>query len=70
MELSSPKIKKAFIFSQKKIFLHFRKKLFQKMFLKKILIFQEKTFRAQKIKKTHSEKISYFSGNGTFLPQT
>ena len=30
------------------------------------LIFQEATFRAQKIKRTHSEKSSYISRNGTF----
>ena len=32
----------------------------------KIKNFQEGTFRARKIKKTHSEKISYISRNGTF----
>ena len=32
----------------------------------KIKKFQEETFRAQKIKKKKSEKISYISGNGTF----
>ena len=30
-------------------------------------MFQEKTFQAQKVKKDCSEKISYISGNGTFL---
>ena len=30
----------------------------------KIKKFQEGTFQAQKIKKRHSEKISYISGNG------
>ena len=28
--------------------------------------FQEENFRAQKLKKTHSEKISYILGNGAF----
>ena len=37
--------------------------------LKELLIFQKKTFRAQKIKKTYSEKISYIFGNGNFLHQ-
>ena len=30
-------------------------------------MFQEKTFQARKVKKDCSEKISYISGNGTFL---
>ena len=47
MELSGPKIKKFFIFSQKETFL-----IFQEMQLfKKLLIFQEGTFRTHKIKK-------------------
>ena len=33
---------------------------------KKRLIFEEVTFRAQKIKKKHSKKVSYISGNGNF----
>ena len=34
------------------------------------LIFSNKgPFRAQNIKKTHSEKVSQILGNGTFLPQ-
>ena len=33
---------------------------------KKLLVFQEGTFRARKLKKNNSEKISYISGNGTF----
>ena len=37
--------------------------------LKRILIFHEGTFQARKIKKTHSKKISYILGNGTFQPQ-
>ena len=28
--------------------------------------FQEGNFQAQKIKRTHSEKLSYILGNGTF----
>ena len=32
----------------------------------KIKKFQEGNFRAQKLKKTHSEKISYILGNGAF----
>ena len=34
--------------------------------LKKLLIFHEGNFQAQTIEKTHSKKISYISGNGTF----
>ena len=48
--------------SQKKLLLYFGKW----NFLKKLLIFQEGTFQAHKIKKTHSEKMSYISGIGTF----
>ena len=33
---------------------------------KKLLIFQEVTFQAQKIKRNHSEKTSYFLGDRTF----
>ena len=36
---------------------------------KNLLIFQELTFRARKMKNTHSEKMSYISGNETFWPQ-
>ena len=54
MKLSTPKIKKVITFSQKKL-LYFGKWNFFK-----------KTFRAKKIKKNHSEKISYTLGNGTF----
>ena len=32
--------------------------------------FQKGTFRAQKIKKFHSEKISYILENRTFCPKT
>ena len=51
MQLSSPKIKKD-IFSQKKLFLFFRKC----NFLKKLILFQEGTFQAQKIIKNASLK--------------
>ena len=37
-------------------------------FLKKLLLFQEATFQAEKKKKI-SEKISCISGNGTFWTQ-
>ena len=40
-------------------------KLFSRK-LKKHLIFQKGTFRAQKVKKKHSEKIYCISRNGTF----
>ena len=50
MELSGPKIKKFLIFPRKKLFLYFRKR----NVLKKLLIFQEGTFQAQKIKKHYS----------------
>ena len=36
---------------------------------KKLLMFQEQTFQAQKIKKICSEKISGISRNETFYPQ-
>ena len=36
---------------------------------KKRLMFQEVIFHAQKIKGTHSEKMSYISGDVTFKPQ-
>ena len=53
MELSSPNIKKIYIFS---------KKYFREMEPPKtLLIFQEGTFRACKIKKKHSEKFHIFS---------
>ena len=45
--------------------------IFQKMelFSSRIKKFQEGTFHAQKIKKKHSEKISYNLGNGIFKAQ-
>ena len=62
MGLSSLKIKKVIIFSQKKLLFYFGKR----KFLEKPIIFQEGTFRARKIKKNHYEKISCISKNGTF----
>ena len=56
MELSTRKIKKFLIFSQKKFFLYFGKC----NFLKKLLS------SSKNKKEKHSEKISYLSGNGTF----
>ena len=79
MEISSHKIKKILIFSQKKLFLYFGKW----NFLTKLLIFQEETLRARKKpqktnkqtkkkkkkkkkkRKKPSEKLSYILGNGT-----
>ena len=55
MELSSPKIKKVLIFSQKKLFLYFRK-----LFYKNILYFR-KELPSSKNKKIPSEITSYFS---------
>ena len=37
--------------------------------LKTCYISESKTFRARKVKKSHSEKISSVSGNGTFYSQ-
>ena len=55
MELSSSKIKKISYISGNETFLpHI------------FLIFQERTFRDRKVKKTRSEKISYISRNGNF----
>ena len=45
---------KNLIFSQKKVFV-------------KKIIFHERTFWVRKINKTHCEKTSDISGNGTFL---
>ena len=82
MKLSDSNIKKLLTFSQKKAFLIFREtEAPEKNFLyftgngtllnfrkrlKKLAVFQEVTLRAQKIKETHSERISYILGNGTF----
>ena len=80
MKLSDSNIKKLLTFSQKKAFLIFRETEAPENFLyftgngtllnfrkrlKKLAVFQEVTLRAQKIKETHSEKISYILGNGT-----
>ena len=53
----------SYIFS-KELLLYFEKW----NFFKKLLLFQEATFQAEKKKKI-SEKISYISGNGTFWTQ-
>ena len=42
-------------FLEKKLFVY----LWKWHFLKKLLIFQERTFQAQKVRKTYSDKISY-----------
>ena len=63
-----------FLTSRLKNSLYFRKWVFLALrfekllyFLKKaFLILQEETFRAQKVKKSHSEKLSYISRNETF----
>ena len=55
MGLSSPKIKKVFIFSQKSFFLYFRKR----NFFKKLLIFQKETSELKKKKKNGSENFFY-----------
>ena len=61
MRLSSTKIWKNVIFSQKKAFAIFREmELF--FFFKKNGIFPS----SKKYKKTHSKKVSYISGNGIF----
>ena len=56
MKLSSPTIKNVIIFSQKKLFFYFGKW----NFLKKLLIFQEGTFQARKIKKPALKKFLIF----------
>ena len=82
MELSGSNIKKILIFSRKEAFLILQEmKTPKKVFIfqetelsyisgngnpKKLLIFQEVTFQAQKIKKTHPERVSYISENRTF----
>ena len=47
-----------------KTFLYFKKWSFLASYF---FIFQKGTFRTRKVKKDFSEKISYISGNGTFL---
>ena len=85
MELSNSNIKKFLIFFQKKAFLIFREMETLKKFPiflevrlsyisgngnpKKFLIFQEKIFRARKMKKSRSEKMSYISGNKIVSPK-
>ena len=64
-------MKKFIIFSQKGVFLIFwenRTLIFWEMKLSNLKFkkFQEENFQAQKIKRTHSEKISYILGNGIF----
>ena len=70
MELSLPNVRRFLIFSQKKTFLIFQKTESPKKFFytpgtklsyisgngntKKLLIFQKVTFRARKVKRTHS----------------
>ena len=66
MELSTPQLKKFLIFSQKKFFLYFRKYNFLALCLKNFLYFRRELSKLEKLKKTHSEIISYISGNGTF----
>ena len=65
MELSSAKIKKVLIFSQKKISLYIAKWNFSK----KLLTFQEGTFRAQKIKKPTQKKFLIFREMELFSPK-
>ena len=82
---SSSNIKTFLVCSQKKGFLLFQEKGTPKKFLifqetelfyilgnrnpKKLLIFQKVTFRALKMKKTHSEKTSYISRIRTSSPK-
>ena len=54
VELLAPRLKH---------FLYFWKSNFLVLYF---FLFQEVTLQAQKIKKNHSEKMSYISGNGTF----
>ena len=74
MELSTSNIKKVLTFSQRKAFTIYQEMEAPKNSLylelchssgnentKKLLIFQEVTFRAQKIKKNHSENFFYIS---------
>ena len=85
MELSNSNIRKFLIFFQKKAFLIFREtETLKKFFIfweeklsyisgngnpKKFLIFQEKIFRARKMKKSRSEKMSYIPGNKIVSPK-
>ena len=65
------KIKKFLVFFQKKVFLIFPEMELSSSKLKKLFIFQEGIFQAQKIKKFHSENhtflvLSCILSNGTF----
>ena len=55
MEFSSPKIKRALAFSQRKLFLYFRRELFElknlKSHFKKIILFSEMELSISTIKK-------------------
>ena len=60
-------------FLKRKLFLYFGKRKLPKIPYilrnenpKNILTFQEVTFLAQEMKKSHSEKTALISGNGTF----
>ena len=74
MKLSGSNIKKFLTFSQNKAFLTFEETETLRNFIVfqqtngnfKKLIFQEVTFHAQKMKKTHSYNVSYVWRNGTF----
>ena len=64
MKLSSLKIIKVLIFSQKKLFLYFGKW----KFFKKRHIFQEGNFQARKLKKTHpTVKKNLYFGKWNFV---
>ena len=64
MVLSSPKIEKVFIFSQKKLFTYFVKR---NVF--KTIIFLEGNFLSSKKKQLNLKKIILFCENGTFQPK-
>ena len=70
LEKSKKLAQKNLLYFLKKFFLIFWGTELSYIFLKQVfLIFQEGTFRAQKIWKTHSGKMSYISGYATFKPQ-
>ena len=60
MELSEPQIKKHIFLKETCSYISGNRNP------KKILIFQEVSFQAQKMKINHSEKKNYISGNRTF----
>ena len=70
MELSAFNIKKFLIFSQKKDFLILKIIYISGngtfLYFRKLLIFQDVIFQAQKIKKIHTLKRFQVLGNGTF----